>query len=351
MRPLIKPALRPVWRDEQTLQLGVDPDRAVVIAGIDPPRAQLVEALDGSLDETGVQRAGQRLGLSAGDTDELLAVLVGAGAVDDAAADPGALRRLPLAERDRLAPDLAALSVAHGAPDGALSLLAARRGVVVAVHGAGRVGAPLAALLASAGIGHVLVVDTGVVRPRDLAPGGHRGDVLGRPRDAAALEAARSVAPATHCELPDDRVHPDVVVLAGESPADPIVLGELVRDGVDHLVVELREASAVVGPLVLPGRSSCRRCHDLQRSERDPMWPRVAAQLSLSRPTAIAACDVGLAALVAAMAALQVLAHVDGGAPPPSVDGTLELRLPGGEVRRRSWTRHPACGCGWPHRS
>jgi hypothetical protein len=58
------------------------------------------------------------------------------------------------------------------------------------------------------------------------------------------------------------------------------------------------------------------------------------------------ACDVVLATAVASHAALQVLSFLDSGAA-PSMDGTLHIRLPDGLVRRRSWSQHPACGCGW----
>jgi len=103
-----------------------------------------------------------------------------------------------------------------------------------------------------------------------------------------------------------------------------------------------------VGPLVLPGRSSCSRCHDLHRADRDPGWPSVAAQLAgTARPRGPAACDVVLATAVAAHAGLQALAYLDGDPAPPAVDGTIEVALSDGSVRRRSWTRHPACGCTW----
>ena len=56
-----------------------------------------------------------------------------------------------------------------------------------------------------------------------------------------------------------------------------------------------------------------------------------------------------LATAVAAQTCLQVLAFLDGGTPaPPAVDGTLEVSLADGAVRRRSWSVHPSCGCGWP---
>jgi hypothetical protein len=99
---------------------------------------------------------------------------------------------------------------------------------------------------------------------------------------------------------------------------------------------------------VLPGRSSCRRCHDLHRTDRDPAWPSVAAQLAGPARRHADACDVTLATAVAAHAGLQVLAFLEGGAPPPTVDGTLEISQRDGRVRRRTWSVHPACGCTWP---
>ena len=58
-----------------------------------------------------------------------------------------------------------------------------------------------------------------------------------------------------------------------------------------------------------------------------------------------------LATAVAAHAALQVLAYLDGDPAPPAVDGTLEIALADGRVRRRRWAAHPACGCAWGHLS
>ena len=47
------------------------------------------------------------------------------------------------------------------------------------------------------------------------------------------------------------------------------------------------------------------------------------------------------------VAAAQALAYLDRpGVVPVTVDGTLELVLPGWQWRRRTWRPHPACGCG-----
>jgi hypothetical protein len=48
---------------------------------------------------------------------------------------------------------------------------------------------------------------------------------------------------------------------------------------------------------------------------------------------------------VAAHAALHALVYLDGGLP-PIIDGTIEIAMPEGRPRRRSWSAHPACSCG-----
>ena len=121
----------------------------------------------------------------------------------------------------------------------------------------------------------------------------------------------------------------------------------LLGDGVPHLAVSASEAIGVVGPLVQPGRSACLRCLDLTRAERDPAWPLILAQLA-GADAGPPACDAVLAAAVAAQAAAQALVFIDRGAADAVSNGTLELVLPGWQWKRRTWQRHPRCGCGKP---
>jgi hypothetical protein len=84
---------------------------------------------------------------------------------------------------------------------------------------------------------------------------------------------------------------------------------------------------------------------DLARTDRDPAWPVILAQLT-GRDPQPAACAAALATAVAAQAATQALAFIDQGAPATAVtNGTLELVLPGWQWRRRSWLPHRQCRC------
>ncbi|MDQ1668720.1 MAG: hypothetical protein QOE40_781 [Actinomycetota bacterium] len=350
VRPLLKPALRRVWRDDSTLQLGVDPRHAVVISGLDAPATRLVDSLDGTRDRGGVLATGFGLGLDAWRVHELLSLLDRSGVLDDGAADRRHLAGLSHHERERLAPDLAAQSVVRRGTDGGAAVLARRGTSVVGVRGAGRVGASIATLLAAAGVGALLVDDPATTTARDTAPAGAAAADVGLPRQDAALRSAKRVAPAVRSSIPRRRHEADLIVLAPVGLVEPHLPDRLLRRGVVHLFAGVRDGTGIVGPLVLPGRSSCHRCHDLHRADRDPAWPSVAAQLTGTSRQLDAPCDVVLATAVAAQAATQVLALLDGDPAPPAVDGTIEMSQTDGRVRRRGWSVHPHCGCAWsPH--
>lgn len=348
VRPLLKPALRRVWRDESTLQLGVDPQHAVVIGGLNVPETRLVESLDGTADRAGVLARAAGLGLDPWRAEQLLGLLHRSGVLDDAATDRRPLAGLSQLDRERLAPDLAAQSVVRRGSDGGSAVLARRRASVVGVRGAGRVGASIVTLLAAASVGALLVDDPAATTPADTAPAGAASADVGLRRQDAALRAARRVAPSVHSSLPRRRREADVVVLAPTGLVAPDLPDRLLRRGVVHLFAGVCDGTGVVGPMVLPGRSSCRRCHDLHRADRDPAWPSVVAQLIGNARQLETPCDVVLATAVAAHASMQVLALLDGNPEPPAVNGTIEISQTDGRVRRRSWSVHPLCGCGWP---
>ncbi|MFB9250850.1 ThiF family adenylyltransferase [Sphaerisporangium melleum] len=351
VRPRLKPALRRLCRDERTLQFGVHPLRAVVLTDLEPPVRSLVEALDGTrtLDEL----------IASADLDEgtvrgVVGLLAQHGVLDDAATRPAALSDIGMDERDRLGPDLDALSLSTvDAGDGGLAALARRRAACVRVIGAGRVGAQVAVLLAASGVGHLCVVDPGTARHEDVVPGGLSFADAGRPREDGAVAAARRVAPGvnawagrTAAHLADGAHRPDLVVLAPVGPLDALVTHELVTLGLPHLLATAGEGVGSVGPLVLPGVTSCLRCLELTRRDRDPSWPMLGARLG-GFPAGEIACGTVLSTLVAAHAAAEALGCVDG-LEPTVTNSTVDV-MPDWRWKKRSWRAHPQCRCSRNH--
>ncbi|MCV7081529.1 cyclodehydratase, partial [Mycolicibacterium insubricum] len=118
--------------------------------------------------------------------------------------------------------------------------------------------------------------------------------------------------------------------------------------GVAHLPVRVRDGRGLVGPLVIPGVTSCLTCSDLHRTDRDAAWPVLAAQLRGRVGTADRATLLATAAL-ALRQVHTVLAAVRGSsaraAAPATLSTTLEVDVDAGAIRARHWPRHPGCGC------
>jgi bacteriocin biosynthesis cyclodehydratase domain-containing protein len=337
VRPVFNPALPRTWRAADTIQFGLEPARAVMLTGVDEPVRRLFDLLDGTRPLDEVLRTAEDAGLAPAEARRILTLLDRAGAIQDASARAVALAGYPRPDRDRLAPDVSALAVAGVQPERALR----RRGRShVRVVGLGRPGAGLAALLAASGVGTISGEDDRKVRPADTGPAGFRREDAGRRRLAAFGDLLRSVTGHPASAAGDGPA--DLVALVDRPDPDPSL--SLVRDGIPHLVLRAEAGLGEVGPLVLPGRSACGRCLDLSRADRDRQWPAVAARRW--REEAVVGCDLPLSHLVAGLAAREILAFLDGRTP-ATVDGTLTLSAGGWQVRRRSWARHPDCGCSW----
>ena len=133
-----------------------------------------------------------------------------------------------------------------------------------------------------------------------------------------------------------------LLVSCGEPPRSHVDV--LVRDDRVHLVVALLPDGARLGPFVAPGATACLRCVDAHLAEADPRRGLVLEQLEDhgGRPVP---CDPVLAPAALALAAREVTSYAEGDRPATwsaTVDLTGELRFP-----RRSWPRHPHCGCSW----
>jgi hypothetical protein len=209
----------------------------------------------------------------------------------------------------------------------------------VRLVGAGPIGLPLARYLLEGGVLELFVFDNSPPEAELYPTAGVLAD------RAAALAASVSgpgrVVPLAHWSKPETQ-SVDLTVVAADGPeVDRVITDQLLRHDQPHLLIRSLGDAAWVGPLVLPGRTSCIRCADLTRRDADPEWPTVLAQLSRLR-LPVPALLTGWAASVAAA---QVLAFL-GGRIPEAAGATLELTA---DLRTelRAWPAHHECGCGW----
>lgn len=167
-----------------------------------------------------------------------------------------------------------------------------------------------------------------------VGDGAYAGAVCDGLRAAGVGRVLRSSSPETPSA--------DLVVLAPDTGRGFAAFEVLMSTGTPHLWSHVRDSTAVVGPLVVPGHSSCLRCHDVHRSEADAAWPALAlAWEHRARPVT----DPATVAAAAALVVRQALAFV-AGTPAATLGATLEER-PDGQVVREPCPPHPGCGCMW----
>ena len=212
------------------------------------------------------------------------------------------------------------------------------------VQGTSRVTTTIAATLAGAGIGHVQLVGGGEVAAADACPGGLGHADEGERFGIAGVAAIRRSSPEVVTAPIDNGRFADLVILTDPAPVEPSVRESLHLDGLPHLSSTVHGSRAVIGPLVVPGRTSCLRCADLHRCDRDPSWPALAVQLA-TRSRRRNFSDVALCVAAAGATAGQALSYLDGQRP-ETLGGTMEWQLPDWRLRRRTWPPHPECDCG-----
>ncbi|MDQ0426400.1 ThiF family adenylyltransferase [Cellulomonas iranensis] len=329
----LRPGLPVLPRGDREVQVGLDPRWAVRLVDLPPAEAALWSTVDATTDLTALPA---RAGDAGADPASVAAT------VDD-------LRRAGLTRVPPPGPGTAGPAGADArawsllAVDGGGDAVVARRADAVAgVVGLGPTGLGVARHLAVAGVGTLLLDDDAPVSPADVA-GTHRWSDVGTPRALAAARALRDAVPGVRV---DGDAEPDVVVVVEHHAADPGRAMLLMSAQVPHVPVVVRDADAIVGPVVRPGLDPCLRCLDLHRTDVDPAWPTVLRSLTSARAPAVTEVGV-LAGAAAALAAAQVLALL-AGTVPALCSASVELALPDLVARERRWATHPACGCVTP---
>jgi bacteriocin biosynthesis cyclodehydratase domain-containing protein len=315
LRPVHRLVLRPgthvLRRSATELQVGLDPERAVIL----PDRPD-VRTLLGTLSSPASLRNEQEY------DDRTVALLADSGLLVDAD------RLLPLApapppplDRDgakyvlRVSrTDVAALAANAG--DRAAELLESRRRarIDLVTSGSGEalhVAAVLTELLAAAGAD---------IEPREHAV----GDTRARPSAG-------------------------VIVTVGEPQREE--LDDWMRAGTPHLLLRLVEGHAVIGPFVIPGETACLRCLDAHHTDLDPAWPLLLTQYASAvvrdrEDTLPEPVDTLLAQLACAWAARELVSHAEGRRP-ATASTTVRLDPHLTALESHCWPRHPACGCTW----
>jgi bacteriocin biosynthesis cyclodehydratase domain-containing protein len=337
----VLPGLPVLRRMAGETQIGTDPRHAVVLTDVPEPLALVLHSLDGRhTAEELLARAGPDHQPALRD---IITGLAGLGLLDDAASPDPAGDPPAGGHIGRLTADRTAWMLRAGRQHSGIGRLRDR--AIVVVHGSGRIAVAVATLLAASGVGWVHTVADGVVQPEDTGSG-YLDEDIGHARAEAAERAVRRIASTTRTGRPDPRQRPDLVLITDATVADPLLSSSLTAVGLPHLMVHAAEGTGVVGPLVVPGRTSCLRCVDLHNTDTDSCWPALAAQLAAHPQPA----DLASAQATSAFAAGQALRFLHGSAAGhgdlPVWGAAVEIDVFTGRCNRVEWRPHERCSCG-----
>ncbi len=173
--------------------------------------------------------------------------------------------------------------------------------------------------------------------PAEAAPLA-RVAVIGTAGSAARIarvlaEAGHPVVTAAAGDLLDDETGIEAVVLVSTHVVDPLEHLRWLRRDVRHLPVVIGEASATIGPLVVPGSTACLACVEQRRTALDAAWPAIATQLWGSP----AAAETAMLVDEAGAATVRMLAGEGG--------RSLRIAADDGARVERAWQPSPRCGC------
>ena len=335
--PCLDPDVPVLRRSADELQLGLEPERGLILCGVPVAFDPLLTLLDGRHSRADIRRAGQAKGVDPHLVDAALDSLLRSWPTSTLA-DPA---------HDRPSPE-----------------------TTIRLIGAGRIGRAIAEALLTGGIAQLEISDAAAVDP-SLYPSyplaGSQAEALraelldqqtGRKRSrsdrgTSDREEARVVigphwshivGRSTTGASRDPGRQPLLTVLSSDTTEiDRALTDTLLRADQPHLVVRPWLGGVLVGPLVVPGLTACLSCLDLIRAGADPAWTQLLAQLvrRADRP------DPTALNWAAATTTIQLIRWLRIGTA-ELLGGTIELRPPDYELRLRRWDMHPGCGCSWP---
>lgn len=293
-RPCLRPDVPIMWRSATAIQIGPD----VIVERVDRSLVAWMTSLDGSQSP---QVIAESLTIPEHHARRLVRALLAAGALEDAARIPSTMRWGDTAERDDARARFGAVMATIREPFRSLEVADRRGAARVSIVGSGPLADSVAAAVMAAGL--ALVDSEG---------------------DLAILANA---------------LHPDV----------PAHFDNPVQDR-PHLHVGAFAARAVIGPLVVPGRTGCLRCAHLHHRDADPAWPLVSVQWAQCiRGLHPRPADPLLVRMAGTLSALLARCMFDDPDDPTTWAGhALEVSLPDLTPVRVARPPHPLCGCLWP---
>lgn len=321
----ILPGLPLVWRDLETVQIGLDPRTGTVLRGLSNDEQLFLSYLTRPHSRTELLLRAHQCKVGLDRMEAIVDALSSAGLVEhpQGAAGDQELVRLP------------AFAVPAGAEAESKPPLVWMPMPVstacVYIARLDSLGVEVALTLARMGIGSLAFGDTAAVG---------KNDHPALARHWRGTKRARAMEYLLKREFPQLTLHgvPDIAVVTGSHHIDPLRAANFMA--LPHMLAFVEEVDTYVGPLVVPGQTPCARCMYYNFLAADPAWAHIAPQLRHSADIVPEASTRRLAGSLIARAVGIFLAYGRNCLPYHS------LTLAAHEFTWKRMRIHPSAECG-----
>lgn len=239
-----------------------------------------------------------------------------------------------------LTPDVLQWSAAYELD--ATAVVGKRADARVAIHGLGRTGQLLAEILASAGVGSLLLCDNLRMRAEDLGAAttgiGSLGQWRTRALGRALIRAHPRLTVAETALRAPGAAPVDLAVVIAGSLLPPL---EDIPEDLALLPVLFTDAGVRIGPMVIPGYTMCEAC---AWEQCDPTLRIVAPGEHFGHRDPVKP-EASLAATAAGTVAMQILMALDRINVPAAADAMIVCDLSTGATSQVPARRRPGCTC------
>jgi hypothetical protein len=338
--PKLSPGVHVFVRDEETLQIGLDPSSALIV---DAKLLRiLLPLLDGHHSHAELTKSAQANQLDSESMFSFLELLESATLVTCEGTNEISGNNLQINDIQRISMQREARSSSNK--------MLRRATTEILIYGAGRLGTTISLLLASSGYPMLRIIDSAPVSASDVTPWGASRIDIGIRRDQVAMQIIERVSRGSSGRNAYLRFSPKLrlAVLVPDQVADspwmdPLAVEQFLANDIPHLVAALATKECHVSSIILPGQTPCIRCAYQLQCDIDPAWPRIAQQLMTKVPQ-----DLASSALVM-RSALFVMQQIDQWVETEVIGSNQisALRQNETDVIARPTEVHPSCGCAW----
>lgn len=334
-----KPRLRnpnaTALRDLTTIQINLDPNHSLLLSGDSVEIRRFLNALDG-------QHSIADLTKTFPFAKSVLHKLIQRGLIETELLDSQTTSKYTKSELDRFITSQRSYQAAATQLDFSQKRLANLTKAYVAVLTSGPSSALISILLAAQQIGRIKLFAQNDFRASDLPFW-----ISTTPKAQVDLpQLLKGIFSQIKLNQPPGDQKPDFAIIADQPWLAVEQSIDLINQGIPHLIIEPKVTEVSVGPLVIPGYSSCLKCAEISKSCIDKSW---STMRQLIGPHQEDQTDWLLLQLAVSFAAAQLIQVIGDGDALTSklINQRWRFRLPGPTIEIQQMPSHMFCSCQW----